>query len=239
MAVLRYSTSVSKTSNTNTEKDYLLPTLVRKITFQCSTECSSRHQCKSERSVNKRCYLYWAMYYWEYTSLEVKYTMENAWFLPETTTYRNSLLFRLVNFRKKIYLRKIIFGQTKLNENNFTSCVWCALIEIAAHAKEMAGEKMTCCVRGYHIYKDIWAAATGVSSLACRRWHAVVGKLLIYSCKTFLYIFCVQNYFCNEKKQITISNPLRYNISTCHFLEDERWHSSIHMLVPAKFTHLP
>jgi len=29
-----------------------------------------------------------------------------------------------------------------LNENNFTSRVWCALIEeIAVHAKEMAGEK--------------------------------------------------------------------------------------------------
>jgi len=29
-----------------------------------------------------------------------------------------------------------------LNENNFTSHVWCALIEeIAARAKEMAGEK--------------------------------------------------------------------------------------------------
>ena len=36
----------------------------------------------------------------------------------------------------------MIFGQTKLNENNFTSRRWCALIkEIAAHAKEMAGEK--------------------------------------------------------------------------------------------------
>ena len=53
----------------------------------------------------------------------------------------NSLLFRLVNFRKKKYSCKI-FGQTKLSENNFTSRVWCALIEeIAAHAKEMAGEK--------------------------------------------------------------------------------------------------
>ena len=56
---------------------------------------------------------------------------------------------------------KIIFAQTKLNENNFTSSVWCALIEeIAPRAEEMAGEKeMACCVRGYPVYKDIWAAA--------------------------------------------------------------------------------
>ena len=133
----------------------------------------------------------------------------------------------------------------KLNENNFTSHVWCALIEeIAARAKKMAGEKeMACCVRGSHKYKDIEAAATG-EVLVCRRWRAVVGKffavkLLIYSCKIFSYVFCVRNYFCNEKKRITISNLSRYNISTCHFLEDERWHSSIHMLAPAKFTHLP
>ena len=51
----------------------------------------------------------------------------------------------------------------KLNENNFSSRVWCALIEeIATRAKEIAGEKeMGCCVRGYHEYKDIEAAATG------------------------------------------------------------------------------
>jgi len=46
-----------------------------------------------------------------------------------------------------------------LNKINFTSRVWWTLNEfIAPHAKEMAGEKeMACCVRGYHIYKDIWA----------------------------------------------------------------------------------
>ena len=40
--------------------------------------------------------------------------------------------------------------------------MYCALIEeIVARAKEMAGEKeMACCVRGYHEYKDIEAAAT-------------------------------------------------------------------------------
>ena len=44
-----------------------------------------------------------------------------------------------------------------LNKNNFTSCFWWALIEeIAPHAEKMAGEKeMACCVRDYHIYKDI------------------------------------------------------------------------------------
>ena len=57
----------------------------------------------------------------------------------------------------------------KLNENNFTSRVWCALIEeIAARAKEMAGKKeIACCVRGYHEYKDIEAAATR-EVLVCR-----------------------------------------------------------------------
>ena len=46
--------------------------------------------------------------------------------------------------------------------NNFTSrvCMWLAFEEITPRAEEMAGEKDTaCCVRGYHVYKDIWAAA--------------------------------------------------------------------------------
>ena len=34
--------------------------------------------------------------------------------------------------------------------------------EIAPRAKEMACKKeMACCVRGYHVYKDVWAAAIG------------------------------------------------------------------------------
>ena len=39
--------------------------------------------------------------------------------------------------------------------------MWWELIEeIAPRAEEMAGEKeIACCVRGYHVYKDIWAAA--------------------------------------------------------------------------------
>ena len=73
--------------------------------------------------------------------------------------------------------------------------MWCALIEeITARAKEMAGEKyMACCVRGYHEYKDIEAAATR-EVLGCGRWRAVVGKIFVvklYLCKIFLYVFCV------------------------------------------------
>ena len=60
----------------------------------------------------------------------------------------------------KKYSRKIIFGQTKLNENNFTSRLWWALIEETTPcAEEVAGEKeIACCVRG-HVYLDIWGAA--------------------------------------------------------------------------------
>ena len=36
-------------------------------------------------------------------------------------------------------------------------------------AEEMAGEKeIACCIRGYHVYKDIWAAAIG-EVLVCSR----------------------------------------------------------------------
>ena len=50
-----------------------------------------------------------------------------------------------------------------MDENNFTSRVWWGLIEeIALRAKVMVCEKeMACCVRGYHVYKDMWAAAIG------------------------------------------------------------------------------
>ena len=48
--------------------------------------------------------------------------------------------------------------------------MWWALIEeIAPHAEEMVHEKeMACCVRGYHVYKDLWAAAFG-EVLVCNR----------------------------------------------------------------------
>ena len=53
--------------------------------------------------------------------------------------------------------------------------MWWALIEeITPRAEEMACEKeMTCCVRGYHVYKDIWAAAIG-EVLVCSREPANV-----------------------------------------------------------------
>ena len=84
------------------------------------------------------------------------------------------------------------------------SQVWWALIEeITPCAEEMAGEKeMACCVRGYHVYKDIWAGAIG-EVLVCRRWCVIVGKIFpvkLYSRKIFLYLFCVRKYFYNEKK---------------------------------------
>ena len=76
--------------------------------------------------------------------------------------------FAFFRFHQK-YLWKIIFAQIKLDENNFTSCVWWALVEIALRAEEMACEKeIACCVRGYHIYKDMWAAAIG-EVLVCSR----------------------------------------------------------------------
>ena len=59
-----------------------------------------------------------------------------------------------------------------MDENNFTSRVWWALIEkIAPCAEVMACEKeMACCVRGYHVYKDMWAAAIGeFEVLVCSR----------------------------------------------------------------------
>ena len=46
-------------------------------------------------------------------------------------------------------------------------------------AEEMTGEKkMACCVRGYCIYKDIWAAAIE-DGLVYRCWCVVVGKIFV------------------------------------------------------------
>ena len=58
--------------------------------------------------------------------------------------------------------------------------MWWALIEkIAPRAKEMAGEKETaCCVRGYHVYKDIWATEIG-EVMVCSREATNVGKFFI------------------------------------------------------------
>ena len=72
--------------------------------------------------------------------------------------YRNLLFFYLVK-----HSHKIVFTQTKLNKNNFTSLVWWALIEeITPRAEEMAREKeMGCCVRGYQVYmvSSNWGSA--------------------------------------------------------------------------------
>ena len=52
--------------------------------------------------------------------------------------------------------------------------MWWALIEeITPRAEEMACEKEMTCVRGYHVYKDIWAAAIG-EVLVCSREPANV-----------------------------------------------------------------
>ena len=82
-----------------------------------------------------------------------------------------------------------------MNENNFTSHVWWALIEeIALRAEEMAGEKEMACVRGYHLYKDIWAAAIRevLVTVVCSTKPTNVGKIFVYSRKIFSYVFCVQ-----------------------------------------------
>ena len=118
--------------------------------------------------------------------------------------YRNLLFFLSSKILSKKYSRKIIFRQTKWSENSFASRVWWSLIEeITLHAEEMAGEKETaCCVRGYHIYKDIWAAAIW-EVLVCSTKPTNVGKIFavkLYSRKIFLYVFYVRKYFYNENK---------------------------------------
>ena len=63
---------------------------------------------------------------------------------------------------------------------NTTSRVWWALIEeIALRAEEMAREKeMACCVRGYHVYNNIWAAAIQ-EVLVCSMEPTNVGKFFV------------------------------------------------------------
>ena len=77
---------------------------------------------------------------------------------------------------------------------NFTSRVWWTLIEeIAPRAEEMAGEKeMACCVRGYHVYKDIWAAA--------------IREVLVCSTEPkYFHMFSVyENIFTAKIKRITV-----------------------------------
>ena len=67
----------------------------------------------------------------------------------------------------------------------------------------MACEKMmACCVRGYHVYKDIWAAAIG-EVLVCSRERTNEGKIFVaklYSCK----LFSVYENILTTKKRITV-----------------------------------
>jgi len=67
----------------------------------------------------------------------------------------------------------------------------------------MAGEKeIACCVRGYHVYKDIWAAAIR-EVLVCSMEPTNVRKIFVvklYPRKVFSYVFCVRKYFHNENK---------------------------------------
>ena len=60
---------------------------------------------------------------------------------------------------------------------------WASIEEIATRAEEMAGEKeMACCVRGYHMYKDIWAAAIG-KVLVCSREPTNADNKKKFHCK--------------------------------------------------------
>ena len=61
----------------------------------------------------------------------------------------------------------------------------------------MAGEKeIACCVRGYYVYKDIWATAIW-EVLVCSTEPTNVGKKFYIRVK---YVFCVRKYFYNENK---------------------------------------
>ena len=73
-----------------------------------------------------------------------------------------------------------IFRTDQIEQKYFTSRVWWALFEeIAQRAEEMVCEKETaCCVRSYHVYKDIWAAAIG-EVLVCSQEPTNAQKFLL------------------------------------------------------------
>ena len=79
--------------------------------------------------------------------------------------------------------RNLLFLSSKFP----SSRMWWALIEeFVPRVEEMAGEKeMACCVRGYHIYKDLWAAAIG-EVLVCSREPAHVVDRKKIRCKIIL-----------------------------------------------------
>ena len=74
--------------------------------------------------------------------------------------------------------------------------MWWALIEeITPRAKEMA-----CCVRGYHVYLDIWGAAIW-EVLVCSTEPTNVGTIFVkLNLHKISYVFCVRKYFYNENK---------------------------------------
>ena len=67
----------------------------------------------------------------------------------------------------------------------------------------MACEKeMSCCVRGYHVYKDMRAAAIG-EVVVCKQGANQRGKIFVVKfihVKIFSYVFLVRKYFHNEIK---------------------------------------
>ena len=81
--------------------------------------------------------------------------------------------------------------------------MWWALIEIAQRAEEMTCEKETaCCVRGYHVYKDIWAAVIG-EVLVYSQEPTNAQKFSLYNyirVKYFRTFSVSENIFCNEQK---------------------------------------
>ena len=110
--------------------------------------------------------------------------------------------FAIINpvmFCRKKYLCQIIFAPAKLDENNFTSHVWWALIEEIARwlvkRRRLVLFKATCTT-----YRRIY----GQQQL--RKCLCVAGsqtkwknfRCKIYSRKICSYVFFVQKYFCNE-----------------------------------------
>ena len=93
--------------------------------------------------------------------------------------------------------------------------MWWGLIEKIALlcAEEMVCEKeMVCGVRGYHVYKDIWAPAIG-EVLVCSREPTNVRVKLYIRLKKVSYVFRVGKYFYNR---ITVSRCNRYTHTHTH-----------------------
>ena len=80
---------------------------------------------------------------------------------------------------------------------------WALFEEIAPCAEDTACEKeMACCVRGYHVYKDTWAAAIG-EVLVCNR-EPTNGEncrcKIIYCVKYFRTFSSYKNFFTTKIK---------------------------------------